>query len=155
MSAVTYRAITRGQTPDGVWHDAGALFTTDAPEGGWMQPLDEQGRPIPKEKKQPAPRPGANDEAIAIIRQEIADKAKIIIAGMQDDFDAKLKAETARADAAEKALSDYKAEAEQLLRDADASTDKATQRAEAAEKERDALKADAEKAKAAPAAKAK
>ncbi len=153
--ARTYRAITRGQTPDGVWHDTGALFTTDAPEGGWMQPLDDQGRPIEKEKKQPAPRPGANDDAIAIIRQEIADKAKIIIAGMQDDFDAKLKAETDRANAAEKALSDYKADAEKLLAEADTAADNATQRAEAAEKERDALKADAEKGKTAPAAKAK
>ena len=155
MSAVTYRAITRGQTPDGVWHDAGALFTTDAPEGGWMQPLDEQGRPIEKEKKKPAPRPGSNDEVIAAARKEISEKAKAIIADMQDDFDAKLKAETDRANAAEKALSDYKADAEKLLSAADAATDKATQRAEAAEKERDALKAEAEKAKAAPVAKAK
>lgn len=153
--AVSYRAIARGQTPDGVWHEPGALFTTDAPEGAWMQPLDEQGRPIPKEGKQVAPAAGASEEALDAVRREVTEQAKVVFDQMRDDFDEKLRAETVRADDAEKAFSDYKGEAEQLLRDADAATDKATQRAEAAEKERDALKADADKAKTAPAAKAK
>ena len=149
MSAVTYRAIARGQTPDGVWHDAGSMFTTDAPEGDWMQPLDDAGQPIAKEKRQPAPRPGSSDA----IRKEIADKAKVIIADMQDDFDAKLKAETARADGAVEDLSKLKAEAEKGLIDAAEAADKATQRAEAAEKERDALQAEIAKLKATPAKK--
>lgn len=149
MSAVTYRAISRGQTPDGVWHDAGSMFTTDAPEGDWMQPLDDAGQPIAKEKRQPAPRPGSLDA----IRKEISDKAKVIIADMQDDFDGRLKAESDRANAAEDELSKLKASAtEKGLIDAEAAA-MATQRAETAEKERDALQAEIAKLKATPAKK--
>lgn len=42
----TYRALLRGQTPDGLWHDPGAVFDTDAPKGRWMElidPLDHDG----------------------------------------------------------------------------------------------------------------
>lgn len=135
--AVTYRAITRGQTPDGVWHDAGAMFTTDAPEGDWMQPLDDDGRPIAKEKRPVVTKASLREVDVAEIRKEISEKAKAILDDMRTDFDAKLKAETERADAAEKQLAS-----------ADEAADKATQRADAAEKERDALKAEVEKLKA-------
>ncbi|WP_341896458.1 hypothetical protein [Sphingobium sp. YR657] len=149
--ARTYRAIKRGQTPDGVWHEPGDMFTTDAPEGNWMQPLDEQGRPIEKEKKAPPASAGAVDVDTLIedARLEVRQRAQSVMDDMRKDFDEKLQAEKARADNAEKLLGEAKAEHDKLIGDADAATDKATQRAEVAEKERDSLKADLDKAKAA------
>ncbi|MEO7468535.1 MAG: hypothetical protein ABIV36_16085 [Sphingobium limneticum] len=147
----TYRAREAGYVDDS-FIEEGQTFTTAKPKGRWMALLDDKGNELPD----PEPTPLADpSEALDAVRREVTEQAKVVFDQMRADFEEKLKAETVRADAAEKAFSDYKAEAEQLLRDADAATDKATQRAEAAEKERDALKADAEKAKTAPAAKVK
>lgn len=41
-----YKALIRGQTPDGTWHSPGSVFDTDAPPGKWMEaiaPLDHDG----------------------------------------------------------------------------------------------------------------
>lgn len=147
----TYRAREAGYVDDS-FIEEGKTFTTTKPKGKWMALLDENGNEVPEAELEPAV---DHTEALDAVRREVTEQAKVVFDQMRADFETKLKAETARADAAEKAFSDYKAEAEQLLRDADAGTDRATQRAEAAEKERDALKADAEKAKTAAAAKAK
>jgi len=147
----TYRAREAGYVDDR-FVEEGETFSTASPKGKWMALLDENGNEVPEPEPEPPVDPS---EALDAVRREVTEQAKVVFDQMRADFEQKLKAETARADAAEKTFSDYKAEAEQLLHDADAATDKATQRAEAAEKERDALKADAEKAKTAPAAKAK
>lgn len=153
--AASYRAITRGQTPDGVWHDAGALLTTDAPEGAWMQPLDAKGNPIPKEKKQPVAAGTASEEALKAVRREVTEKAQVVFDQMRAGFEQKLKAEKSRADDAEKQLSEAKVGFEKQLSESDTVLDKATQHIAEVEKERDALKAEVEKLKAAPTAKAK
>lgn len=41
-----FKALIRGQTPDGTWHSPGSVFETDAPQGKWMEaigPLDHDG----------------------------------------------------------------------------------------------------------------
>ena len=143
----TYRAREAGYVDDR-YIEEGVMFTTDKPKGKWMAELDDKGNEVPEADPEPVV---DHTEALDAVRREVTEQAKVVFDQMRADFEEKLKAETARADAAEKAFSDYKSEAEQLLRDADAATDKATQRAEAAEKERDALKADAEKAEKATA----
>lgn len=153
--AVSYRAIMRGQTPDGVWHEPGAQFTTDAPEGAWMQPLDAKGNPIAKEKPQAVVNAGANEAALEAVRREVTEKAQVVFDQQRTDFEQKLQAETARADDAEKQLSEAKAGFEKQLSESDTALDKATQHIVDVEKERDALKAEVEKLKAAPTAKAK
>ena len=145
----TYRAREAGYVDDR-FVEEGETFTTASPKGKWMALLDKDGNELPD--PEPDPKPDTSAEALAAVRREVTDKAQVVLDQMRVDFEQKLKAETARADAAEKAFSDHKAEVEQLLRNADAATDAATQRAEAAEKERDALKADLDKHKA-PAAK--
>jgi hypothetical protein len=147
----TYRAREAGYVDDS-FVEEGAVFTTAKPKGRWMALLDDKGNEVPEPEPEPVADPA---DALDAVRREVTEKSQVVFDQMRGDFETKLKAETARADAAEKAFSDYKAEAEQLLRDADAATDKATQRAEAAEKERDALKAEVEKAKAAPTTKPK
>lgn len=147
----SYRAREAGYVDDR-YVTEGEQFTTAKPKGKWMALLDEKGNEVPEPEPEPIADPAEAQDAV---RREVTEKAQVVFDQMRADFETKLKAETARADAAEKAFSDYKAEAEKLLADADAATDKATQRAETAEKECDALKADAEKAKAAPVAKAK
>lgn len=112
--AVSYRALMRGQTPDGTWHDAGSVFTTDAPEGVWMQPLDEKGQPIPKAEKPPAGKKAFDQNAIDDARREVADAAQKHIDGLVEDHGKKLKAETDRADDAEKARDDARAQVEKL-----------------------------------------
>jgi hypothetical protein len=136
----TYRAREAGYVDDS-FVEEGQTFTTAKPKGRWMALLDEKGNELPDPDPEPAVDPS---EALEAVRREVTDQAQVVYDQMRADFDDTLKAETARANAAEKALSDYKADAEKLLRDADA-----------AEKERDALKAEVEKAKAAPAAKPK
>lgn len=130
----TYRARERGYVDDRMVEE-NEVFTTTAPKGKWMALLDDKGNELPD--PEPAPPVDASAEAIETVRRELTEKAKAIIDDMRKDFDAKLKAETERADAAEKQLAG-----------ADEAADKATQRAEAVEKERDALKAELEKLKA-------
>lgn len=136
----TYRARERGYVDDRMVEE-GEVFTTAAPKGKWMALLDDKGKELPD--PEPVPPVDVSGEAIEAVRRELTEKAKAFIDDMRKEFDAKLKAETERADAAEKQLAG-----------ADEATDKATQRAEAAEKERDALKTELEKLKA-PAAVAK
>ena len=132
----TYRARERGYVDDRMVEE-GEVFTTTAPKGRWMALLDDKGSELADPDPAPASTVDANAEAIEAVRRELTEKAQAIIDEMRKDFDAKLKAETDRADAAEKQLGS-----------ADEATDKATQRAEAAEKEREALKAEVEKLKA-------
>jgi hypothetical protein len=147
----SYRAREAGYVDDRYVVE-GELFTTAKPKGSWMALLDEKGNEVPEPEPEPPVDPS---EALSAVRREVTEQAKVVFDQMRADFEAKLKAETARADAAEKLVNEERERLGQLLADADAATDKATQRADAAEKERDALKADADKAKAAPAAKAK
>lgn len=130
----TYRARERGYVDDRMVEE-GEVFTTTAPKGKWMALLDDKGNEL--SDPEPVPPVDASAEAIEAVRRELTEKAKAIIDDMRKDFDAKLKAETERADAAEKQLTSV-----------DEAADKATQRAEAAEKERGALNAEVEKLKA-------
>ena len=55
----SYRALHRGQTPDGTWHQPGDTFETDAPQGAWMELLETKQEPSPKAKG--AKTPAADD----------------------------------------------------------------------------------------------
>lgn len=46
----TYRAIARGENPVGVWHEPGAIFTTTAPKGKWMEEVEPEKKPEAKAK---------------------------------------------------------------------------------------------------------
>ncbi|KQN09817.1 hypothetical protein ASE85_02460 [Sphingobium sp. Leaf26] len=148
----TYRARERGYVDDRMVEE-GETFTTAKPKGKWMAELDDKGNEIPD--PEPEPPVDVTSEAVAAAQLEIRERAQAVVDKMRTDFDDSLKAEKARADNAEKLLSDAKAESEKLLTEADAAIDKATQRAEAAEKEVEALKAEIAKLKTAPTAKAK
>lgn len=113
--AVSYRALMRGQTPDGIWHEPGAVFTTEAEEGVWMQPLDKDGSPVPKQAKPKAEKKAPEQDAIALARHEVGEAAQTYIDGLVADHAAKLKAETDRADVAEGALAKARGENADLL----------------------------------------
>lgn len=49
----SYRAIRRGQTPDGVWHEPGDVFSTDARKGMWMEALDPEEEEKPRRGRPP------------------------------------------------------------------------------------------------------
>lgn len=44
----TYRAIARGENPVGVWHEPGAIFTTTAIKGKWMEEVEPEKKPEAK-----------------------------------------------------------------------------------------------------------
>lgn len=61
-----YRALLRGQTPDGTWRKPGEEFVTDAPKGAWMEaldadPLDHDGDGKKGGSKPRAAKPAADD----------------------------------------------------------------------------------------------
>ncbi|WP_333883819.1 hypothetical protein [Sphingobium yanoikuyae] len=143
----TYRARERGYVDDRMVEE-GETFTTAAPKGTWMALLDEKGNEVPD----PEPEPKADpSEAIEAVRREVTEKAQVVFEQQRADFEQKLAAEKARADDAEKQLSEAKAGFEKQLSESDTVLDKATQHIAEVEKERDALKAEVEKLKAAPA----
>lgn len=147
----TYRAREAGYVDDG-YVEEGVKFTTDKPKGKWMALLDKDGNELPD----PEPEKKADpSEAVEAVRREVTEKAQVVFDQMRADFEQKLKAETARADDAEKQLSEAKAGFEKQLSESDSVLDKATQHIADVEKERDALKAEVDKLKAAPATKTK
>lgn len=137
-SAVSYLALSRGQTPDGIWHEAGSIFTTDAEEGAWMQPLDEDGRPIEKAKPKREPKL-SGDAAIEAARREVGELAQQHIDGLTADHEAKLKEQTDRADAAEKLLNDAATELKEATKARDDARSKVEQlTADLAQSQKDA-----------------
>jgi hypothetical protein len=143
----TYRARERGYVDDRMVEE-GETFTTTAPKGKWMALLDDKGNEVPDPEPEPKADPG---EALEAVRREVTEKAQLVFDQQRTDFEQKLQAETARADDAEKQLSEAKAGFEKQLSESDTALDKATQHIVDVEKERDALKAEVEKLKAAPA----
>jgi hypothetical protein len=146
----TYRAREAGYVDDR-FVEEGETFTTASPKGKWMALLDKDGNELPD--PEPEKKPDTSAEAIEAVRREVTEKAQVVFDQMRSDFEDKLKAETSRADNAEKLLGEARADFEKQLAEADTATDKAAARADAAEKERDALKAELEKHKASPAKK--
>lgn len=141
----TYRARERGYVDDRFIED-GEVFSTDKPKGKWMALLDKDGNELPD--PEPEKKPLVDDDALEAVRRETTQKAQAVFDRMRAEFEGKLKAETSRADAAEKQFSDLKAEHDRLLSEWDVQVDQANARAEAAEKERDTLQAELAKPRA-------
>ncbi|AOR77222.1 hypothetical protein [Novosphingobium resinovorum] len=91
-----YRAITRGQSSDGRWRQAGEVFNDDGPKGAWMQELDKDGKPVPDKKKSgkagkspAAPAPSEPVDAYSKLKPEElkaeAVKRKIAADGLDDE----------------------------------------------------------------------
>lgn len=75
----SYLAMSLGQTPDGVWHQAGSRFETDAPEGDWMQPIDKDGKPIAKKAKATKVKPTAEQSDAIKAEKDRADAAEKLL----------------------------------------------------------------------------
>jgi len=101
----TYRARERGYIDDRMIEE-GETFTTAAPKGRWMALLDKDGNEV----EDPEPEP-EKDRA-----EEVAEQAQAYIDDLKD-MSEELETTLARAEGAEKARDDARAEADQLKAD--------------------------------------